>query len=47
MDILTFLRAGTMIVFLAAFLGIGLYYLLPRARAESEDQARSILDDRA
>lgn len=47
MDILTILRVVTMIVFVAAFIGIGLYYLLPRARAESERQARQILDDRS
>jgi cbb3-type cytochrome oxidase subunit 3 len=48
MDIVTLLRVGTMIVFLAVFAGIGLYYLFaPRARTESERQARQILDDRA
>lgn len=43
--LMTMLRVGTMLVFIAVFVGIAIWLLRPSSRHETEEQARLVLRD--
>ena len=43
--LLTVLRVGTMLVFIAVFVGIAVWLLRPSSRRTTEEQARLVLRD--
>jgi cbb3-type cytochrome oxidase subunit 3 len=43
--LMTALRVGTMLVFIAVFVGIAIWLMRPSSRDRTEEQARMVLND--